>query len=53
MSMVHMVSSHLAQKEWRVCPSCQHRQSVLRVKAKEAVACTKCGTKISPERAKR
>jgi ribosomal protein S27E len=50
MSMVHMVSSHLAQKELRICPKCQHRQSVVRTKAKEAVACTKCGASIASGR---
>ena len=53
MSMVHMVSSHLAQKESRVCPKCQHRQSVVRAKAKEVVTCTKCGTSMVPMRGSR
>jgi len=50
MSMVHFVSAASSQREFRVCPKCEHRQSVATSKARESVACTKCSARIPPKK---
>jgi transcription elongation factor Elf1 len=52
MSIVHFVST-ATNREFRVCPHCEHRQSVAATKARETVHCTKCNSRIPPKKDQR